>query len=86
MNLLTIILLSYVSYSQNQPILQDIANWISGVKYVPPPSDNIEKASSDQKEKLFQPVNFNKYSSTSKPILETDNELNAVVFNRYVLS
>ena len=84
MILLTILLLSYVSYSQNQPILQDIANWISGIKYVPPQSDDIdEKVSNDQKEKLFQPVNFNKYSTTtSKPILENDNAFNAVVFNR----
>ena len=81
MNLLTILLFSFVSYSQNQPILQDIANWISGIKYVPPTSDDIdEKVSND---KLFQPVNFNKYSSTTpKHILESENVLNAVVFNR----
>ena len=85
MNLKTLSFLLLL-FGQNQchPILQDIANWISGIKYVPPPSDSQDKISNEAPEetKLFQPVN--KYSpSPSSQQKEIIEEASNVVFNRY---
>ena len=85
MNLKTLsFLLLLFGQNQCQPILQDIANWISGIKYVPPPSDNSQDKISNEvpeEAKLFQPVN--KYSPIpNSQQKETIEEASNVVFNR----
>ena len=66
LKILSFLLLAYLNVSQCQPILQNVVNWLSGIKYVPPQA----VADDETPEKLFQPVD--KISLTE----------NNVVFNR----
>ena len=68
LKILSFLLLAYLNVSQCQPILQNVVNWLSGIKYVPPQAVAVDETP----EKLFQPVD--KISLTE----------NNVVFNRYV--
>ena len=82
MNLLIFSLVTIIHTGQGRPgVIQDIANWISGIKYVPPPADD---KISNSKENLFKPVE--KVTATTQRALPSSTVLGIsdenVVFNR----
>ena len=86
MNLISTLLVipCLLSEGQASPILEDIANFLAGIRYVPPNSGQQEQQVTERisfgsasSEQVFQPVPSSSVS---------ENAINSkVVFNRYYL-